>query len=251
MMIADGLHIWPIDANTMYKGDSDEVGRQGQWIVDQDDNPALPKVYRNRLMSYDMERLNPLPSRFINHRTTLALMFIQLHIWVWGPPVVTEFAPLQLDTIIRDILEKNVEGTTSPLSSLAHRISWDNLPRTLTHGNCTFDNTMVRPDTHDLVFISPKPATPAVPDMRAVDLGRILQSIMGFEEVRYNDTHRGFHAHHTQLRGLVQDDNEWLATLFWCVVHLLRCLPRTTDKQLKLDIWKLLHNTIELGKISV
>jgi hypothetical protein len=251
MMIADGLHIWHLDKNTVYKGDSHEAGVQGRWIVNQDDNLALPKVYRSRQTSYDMEALDPL-SPWTNDSLVFGQMILKLTIWFWGqPPVVTAFAPKHLDMIVNDILGRYGQGTTAPLGSLAHNISWDDLPRVLTHGNCTFDNVMVRPSTREMVLISPQPATFAVPDMRAVDFGRILQSIMGFEAMRYSDETRQFNLPVERLRAVVNDDNEWRATVFWCVVHLLRCLPRTTDQQLQLDIWKLIHNTIKLGQSNV
>lgn len=103
----------------------------------------------------------------------------------------------------------------------------DDQRRCLTHGDPTLDNVMRR--SGYFVITDPIPATPAVPDLWAVDLGKILQSLTGFEYVRYGVTpHKS-----TEVRpGHLLDTLDWndrIRTVYWCVVHYLRAMPYVDD----------------------
>lgn len=53
----------------------------------------------------------------------------------------------------------------------------------MTHGDPTIANAMQR-DSGDIVLIDPLPPRPATPSMREVDVGKMLQSLSGWEGVR-------------------------------------------------------------------
>src|SRR5437588_835106 len=83
----------------------------------------------------------------------------------------------------------------------------------------------ITPDgyTMELLLIDPIPATPAVPDLLCVDVGKMLQSAVGWESVRYQRPFR--HGVSDLTRCLTLDEYEWEASSYWCGVHLLRTLP--------------------------
>lgn len=49
------------------------------------------------------------------------------------------------------------------------------------HGDLTLENTVTAPDSGDILFIDPLPNRPYIPNVRAVDLGKLLQSARGWE----------------------------------------------------------------------
>jgi hypothetical protein len=69
----------------------------------------------------------------------------------------------------------------------------------------------------------------AVPDIRAVDLGKIMQSLLGWEAVRYADRTQRVQPH--VLFDFMPDlrINEHKATVFWAIVHIIRTYPYTGD----------------------
>ena len=91
-----------------------------------------------------------------------------------------------------------------------------------------------------------EPATPAVPDLRAVDYGKILQSCMGFEQARYDRSDMLFHVTPEELKLRVGDENEWNATVLWAIVHFLRFMPYAPDDATRERVKVKMHDTLNL-----
>lgn len=116
------------------------------------------------------------------------------------------------------------------MSEMESGIKWGDLPRCRTHGDPTWCNTMLHPNGK-LMLIDPIPADERVPDIRAVDLGKLLQSCLGWEIVAHGwrlkfsaDAWRWVYIE-------CNDDNEWLATKYWCLIHLTRLVPYFQDRE--------------------
>lgn len=217
------------DADNLVKKTGDaRVRGQGLWLV-QHESPALPAVHtvHERKNAYIMERLSGAPPWALNHRAVLDRMLLALNMHVWCRPARVVFDPdvlaSKLDFLGTYLLDepKIIEWTTT----VSHSLSWGTLSACLAHGDPTFENVMFRDTTGDVVIIDPLPASPAVPDLLSVDLGKMLQSVVGWERVRYSDPEQSFHVTARDLRLHIPSDDEWHATVFWCVVHLLRTLP--------------------------
>lgn len=205
----------------------ERVASQGRWLS-RHRSHVVPLVLQTFDNGYRMERLATPPALMLDHRVVLEEMLMQLSVNVWTqPPEVPHEPHLTRDRI--DLLLGRHAPDDTELVRRVRRIrdgvTWDELEACLTHGDPTFDNVMVREDTGELVLIDPLPATAAVPDLRAVDIGKILQSALGYERVRYRDEARQFGVSPRTLRARVPLDNEWRAAVFWCAVHLLRALP--------------------------
>lgn len=224
------------------KSGGPRVGAQGQWIVDHQSD-ALPKVYhvwRSDPPRYQMERLHDL------HRDDVfgdGMFFgiidrLQTHIWVQPAEVFfdPEFHKAKVDGLARKFLDR---GEQKRLVAGYRAITWENLPACLTHGDPTIDNVLLRRAYDplgwgwaDVVLIDPIPATPAVPDLRCVDIGKVYQSLYGYEFVRYGDpglvgvTLREF----LEFEKSLLDENEVYATHYWHVIHLLRCFPYVDER---------------------
>ena len=64
-----------------------------------------------------------------------------------------------------------------------------------------------------------------LPDVRALDLGKILQSCFGFETIVYGWRYSSPVPNPLWVRDLCDDDNEWQATIAFGALHILRLLP--------------------------
>lgn len=105
---------------------------------------------------------------------------------------------------------------------LRERVDWMTVPRTLTHGDPTFHNTLWLKDR--LVLCDPVPANTTIPDIRAVDLGKLLQSCFGFETIMHGWSMTE-PPNPAWVREVVHNDNEWNAAVYCGVLHILRMLP--------------------------
>jgi len=223
------------------EGDA-RVALQGRWLQA---HPwgMLPRVYAVDETSYVMERLVDPPYAMLNHRAFLSRVFMVLQELRWRPAAVRLNHDAHL-LKLRDLPIVRNAHELDRFAILGERIDWDTLNVGLTHGDPTLDNVMLRGS--DIVLIDPIPATPAVPDLWSVDTGKLLQSLLGYEVLRYADTTYDWRLEPEHLRQLVQNNNEWQATVYWCVVHLLRAIPYMPNEDVVAGIWGMVKNALDL-----
>lgn len=200
---------------------------QVRWLT-RHPSPAVPRVTNVGDTWYGMEELFTIQPRLLDHEVVGAEMIEKLRKYVWSQP-----AEVTLDI---DALSAKIDGLLKRyvISEHVHRflrnsittLDWDDLKTCLTHGDPTFENVMFRSHLYDsgLVLIDPIPATPAIPDLQVVDTGKILQSLLGWEQVRYGHDELTLKISTEWLTAQLTQ-HEWKATVFFAVVHLLRTLP--------------------------
>lgn len=197
------------------------VGEQGRWLRS-NFAPSLPGVMHLSDTAYSMEKLTSFPIHLIDTRVTLDQIASMLQRDLWRRPAHVKFdaaahaarlAPLPMTPFI-----------ASKLAVMYRNIEWDCLATGLTHGDPILDNVMIRPDTGELVLTDPIPATPALPDLLVVDMGRLFQSAAGYERITYG---LGGPSNAT-LRSLRFTDalspNELHAAHYFGIVHCLRAM---------------------------
>lgn len=229
---SSGAMIERVDSLVLKSHDNiNRIVAQGNWLMKYT-SPCLPTVYSVDAVGdhaqYIMESLVRPPAWALDHKVVLHAMFDGLHEHVWSRQAVVPFNLQELYVKMGYIsTEFNLTLTRTKLFQLSDTIRWDDpsIVTCLTHGDPTFDNVMFREDTGELVLIDPIPATRAIPDLRCVDIGKILQSVVGFERVRYSTTREKFMVTPTEVQQMVLSYNEWQASVFWCVVHLFRAFP--------------------------
>jgi hypothetical protein len=205
------------------------VHSQGMWLL-QHPSPIVPSVYNVTDLAYSMERLVSAPLQYLDHLQVLHAMISGLNTHVWSQPAVVSLDIDALELKIIMITHKfNLLDVRTKLLHLLSNIKWDDLPTCLTHGDPTFDNVMFREATGEVVLIDPIPAAAAVPDIRAVDLGKILQSLLGWEAVRYADQTQQVWPHVLFDFMIDLKVNERKAVVFWAIVHIIRTYPYTSD----------------------
>lgn len=200
---------------------------QARWLT-RHPSPAVPRVTNIGDTWYEMEELFTVQPHLLDHEVVGAEMIEKLRKYVWSQP-----AEVILDI---DALSAKIDGLLKryDISEHVHRflhnsittLDWNDLKACLTHGDPTFENVMFRSHPYDagLVLIDPIPATPAIPDLQVVDTGKILQSLLGWEWIRYGDAALS-PTLSTNWLSTQLTRHEWKATVFFAVVHLLRTLP--------------------------
>lgn len=238
-------YIYAINADMMHKGCTDmvwlkRVVEQGKWIQSVN-SPLLPHVVRVSLDSYAMTRLNK-KSPFVDAQIILFMIEHELNELLWSQPPRVKFDIMALNRKVEHILAQH-PTTSAPLAKFNDMIQWDDLRLGLTHGNPTFGNVMFT-DEGKMVLIDPFPATPEVPDMIAVDRGKMLVSTLGLEHIRHGLDFACRTVPQTVLQ-YTENENERVATIFWAIVHLLRYLNRTEEIKRPL-IWEMIEKAKEL-----
>ena len=218
------------------------VVQQGLWLQNHP-YEMLPRVYEVTYDGYLMEWLTDPPYELLDHRVLLNRVWEALHA-LWGRTPVTALVRDAHQRKIDELVTTKNEAVIRQLGQLRDRITWPNLQAGLTHGDPTLDNVMLRGS--QIVLIDPIPATHAVPDLRSVDTGKLLQSILGYELLRYANTTYDWRLRPQDLRNLVVNDHEWLATVYWCVVHLLRAIPYMPNEDVVAGVWGMIKNAFDL-----
>lgn len=142
--------------------------------------------------------------------------------------------------LLRDVEEHNVKPiiTDKVLRTFYDRIDWRSLQPGLTHGDCIVDNVGFRQYSKkiggEIVILDPIPAKDPLPNWRAVDVGRIIQSMVGYESVRYRRESITLDydiAVATTLNWYMPknfDVNEARAAVYFSIIHMLRGVRTTT-----------------------
>lgn len=203
--------------STVLKKGNPRVVAQGRWLDRH--NPrgslaGLPFVYGVDSCSYLMERLND--ASVLEAGPILDVL--KNDVWSQHPEVEIDLQ--QHEWYVDDKAADWWPEAITALRFWRRMISWDGLMRCLAHGDPTFENCMWRPSTRELVLIDPIPASYYAPDLMAVDLGKILQSSLGYERVRnrwyYDSNVKWLDQFHV---------NERRAAQYFALVHFVRLLP--------------------------
>lgn len=170
--------------------------------------------------SYCMEVLQPLPKivknqfLYLKHLTEI----LQKYFWRNGHPGSSnwkhEFHKWLTDYVCYDVLG---------ILTWADEVIARQYPSRYIHGDPTFSNVMLRDSKRtwkEWVLIDPIPAGGKIPPHIYVDIGKILQSCLGWEDKIDIGWDKAF-KHLTKDMSLCETDT----TLFWTVIHLYRILP--------------------------
>ena len=227
---SSGATFTQTDFGTMCKHGigNDRVRLQGEWLQ-KNSAPGLVQVWGTGLDDgdpdedyYTMELLSSIPIELMDTRATIAATADILTRDVWSKPAAVK---LEVEAHIARTapLMKYVHGDTEDMLATAfHSIDWDAQVPVLTHGDPIIDNLMMRGD--QLVLIDPIPATTALPDLRCVDLGRLVQSAAGYEQVRYKLAGPDIVPLGGLLESYCSSAAEVKATLYFAAIHLMRSM---------------------------
>jgi hypothetical protein len=204
----------------------ERVTQQVKWLTSYP-SAVVPVVYDVVPARYMMERLDPVEPFSLNVADLDAIIG-RLARYVWHREPVVMFSP-KLHHEKLDRLKMHASDQMVDFLVNVRDIVLDRRQRAcLTHGDPTLDNVMRR--MGDFVVTDPIPATHAVPDLWAVDLGKILQSLSGFEIARYDEApHNPIAVRPSHLLDTLTEHDR-IRAIYWCVVHYMRAMPYVSDK---------------------
>lgn len=181
---------------------------------------------------YTMERLSPLPVHVIDPSKLAREIIAVLSTDCWSRRAEVKASwGVHQTYVLSRLVELGLEGRfgnelLNQGDAVRQLTEAEQLRPCLTHGDPTFSNTLLRYGR--LVLIDPLPAGETMPPLRAVDLGKVLQSLLGYERIRfglpwpepmrYDDARQLIASYCTSV-------GEWLAVRYFAAVHFVRLLP--------------------------
>lgn len=240
MKTTSGAHVVVL-GDTAYKFGWGDVGRrivaQGQYInwLGSDSAPRVKQIFRGRtrMRGYAMERLNPCPTLISAGTLTEATLSILMnHVWI-RPANVGLFDFDVHTAYVTERLERYAPWAETGMRMLFDRVRWREVQRGAIHGDPTFENIMVDDDGR-VVITDPLPPNNYIPHLIAVDVGKILQSLYGYEHVktgRYPWVEpRGKVPRPLELVADYVTHEDLVAASYFCAVHYLRLMPYQPER---------------------
>lgn len=200
---------------------------QGEWLSRQE-SPHLPNVFMLFEDGYAMERLNHLPIGLVSWDAVAGSVMDCLRGSVWDPDddvtinwsshsaYVSELTErygysARLIPMMREVIDLEQHGFLHATASV--------------HGDPTFSNVMLRGGYHyDVVLIDPIPPRSELPMLQAFDAGKLLQSVFGYEAVRFGWPEPGVEACEEAVYSGLESDEEVFAAQYFAFFHVLRAM---------------------------
>lgn len=226
--------------NKVFKEGDSRVIEQGRWLQE---NTAsfLPRVIQVQPVygGYEMERYEHLPRPVDYYRLTEEMIEQLTNLWN------RQFPEQQFDWLTH---ERYLEERVHP-QLLMPLLKWGMLllmhyrgKECVTHGDPTWDNCMITPGWPSrLILIDPLPPTPALPSIRALDVAKICQSVLGYESVIYGDPQAPLTLDDVRARVRNMSNYEWQVVLYLTAIHFVRLRRYTPEHE---DTWW--RRTVEL-----
>lgn len=215
--MASGAEIIIINDRVVVKTGEGEVGKRvsAQGVsIKALGSPLVPFVYAAWSNGYAMERL-------VETRIDPVGVCGLLRRSYWKHPPYSAWDPEQTLALMMHLsiyLDLEILEAWAVLHSEVTATA-GNLTACLTHGDPTLENVMQRPGDCQ-VLIDPIPARAAVPDLLSVDLGKILQSCAGYDDIVRKQPVRDFDDSFLDCFPI-----DRTAARYWAVVHYARAMP--------------------------
>ena len=199
----------------------ERIGQQAKWLKRYEAQGIMPiiEISSNAYaMPHCEDHIDGVDSRFVFEET---VRLLQEYVWSYGPHInwdETRRRQLVFDKMCRTKMHK-----WEDMYDLFREITWMDLPVCLTHGDPTFCNTLWLNERHAWVLCDPIPSF-ELPDIRAIDLGKLLQSCFGFEQIMYGWKY-STPPNPLWVNVLCDSHNEWKAAIFFGMLHIMRLLP--------------------------
>lgn len=202
------------------------VDQQAAWLQEHVAG-FLPHVEKVMPGGYRMELLVALPD-FVDDEVLARLLLTKLG-KLWEQPSDHGFdAGLHLAYVRERALRVGCEREMKEWAMRSmHTIS--TCDTVTVHGDPTIDNCMLR-GGGELVITDPIPPGIHLPSVRALDIGKVIQSAMGYEEValgRRPTTIPWIDSAFWEEALPDVDGDEWNLCLYMAAVHFLRLMPYT------------------------
>lgn len=222
----------------------DRLYTQAQYMTELNGSslqPICPKVIDTTNHGYRMQRartVHEVKGRIISaedQSRLLEAMFLRLQDQVWSRPriiapnenwlehLISYMTPVFAHSSvgIATVDRKTIENAIPDLGKM-------DLPSVRVHGDATLDNILFGKSSEGtrLLFVS-DPLSPdkRIPAMRAVDLGKMLQSAHGWEHLKYGESWAKPSAQGViRLMNMIPSGERY-ASAIWFGIHIARIVP--------------------------
>jgi hypothetical protein len=204
----------------------ERINAQAAWMIERHCE-VLPKIHAKWNGGYAMETLKPLtigPSYDPKWHIELTRKKLQRH--VWGLPSVVSGRVLlgHHATYVANLLADWAPHLAPKMMGWMKGVSKLDLSQVVAHGDPTVDNLMLR-QNGDHVITDPIPASPRMPALLAVDVGKLLQSGYGYEVIRAGHETDYSYAESFDAATFDLHPYDVTASKYFLAVHLLRLIP--------------------------
>jgi len=249
MKTTSGAHVNVVGSYAVKYGRGD-VGRR---VRDQADyvrhlgEAVCPTVVRTFPNGYVMERLDPHPLKEATPGFVRSIIdVLQDHVWHRPPQYVLGGDWRLHREYVQGRAREWAPWAARPIENLYVIAAPWLSPPCLTHGDPTIENCMVDvgceinfPWSYPTPYlIDPLPPKMLIPQVKEVDLGKVMQSLYGYEAVK-----AGF---------IPRPHPEWLpeefvtpAVYYWTAVHFVRLLPYQTEHAVRKECEVLLMEVLK------
>ena len=190
---------------------------------------VCPKVFTTFPGGFTMERCEqPNHGIKLEYAMWRALGVLSANVWtpVKTSPPWLDMHRLYITPRINRYTPEHLEAMTRAMEQVANETvaeDWSGL----IHGDPTFDNLLVRKGHY--IITDPLPPSAGMPPLRTVDIAKVMQSLLGYEEIKY----RGKVSFIRSKRDpwevgdsiIPLSAREWYAVRYFTAVHLVRLLP--------------------------
>jgi len=199
---------------------------------------------------YEMERLIPLKWTRARVAGDIIYEMCAMLPLIWGPYQRVRFGDMITDAHREYMrprwgphyrrMENWLDGLLDEEVTKATRI----------HGDPTVENVMQRRIDQRIVFIDPIPANDYIPSLIAIDMGKMLQSIFGYERILRPDTPVLNPTDTMELAGNMTSifmHGDKLVSWYFLCVHIARLIPYQPAERQHI-FWDMLTHAIEVFK---
>jgi hypothetical protein len=207
------------------------VGAQGAWLALHSDLDCLPRVYEHMSVGYTMETLIPLGKKERDAPKLVEELLVNLESLWSSSRAETGFSYLSHMDYIQPRCRMSTPfyRQVEPMArTIFSEIRQGDLTMCLTHGDPTFANLMRR-DDGQMVIIDPLLPSMALPSIAALDLAKIMQSLLGFEAIRFGVEFDRCDEAIKMIRRTC-DKPGWKIVKYLTAVHGARLLPYSPKK---------------------
>ena len=198
---------------------------QAEWLK-QFDSLNIVKVLEITEDGYTMPYLEPTLDVQPAGLAGRTIFILTRDVWCW--PSMNTFKLSEFTKYVGSFGNVELEVFTSRMLPEILRQEF-----VMTHGDPTFENTLSLDGEVVLVDPLPDPALEGrMPDVRAVDLGKILQSALGYEAIK-----RGLLESYIldlptwkTVRYTCRGPEEWDLARYFCALHIARFIPYQTPE---------------------
>lgn len=209
---------------------------------------TVPRIYAVGKSWYLMERLQELPTWADKPALMHELInMLELRFWRQEPTRLKDDWKLFWE-LLDERLSKHTPYALTPLRHWMGSLDLKALRRGLLHNDATLDNLMLRGVVP--VLTDPLAPRPNLPEVLALDVGKLLQSAYGYELIKGGMEPRLVVPPHKIFEWAGLDANERSAACFFCAARIGTIIPYFDDPWKRVRLKSIMNRLLDQHSTS-